>query len=293
LKKIFLTATTLFLVSSLLFTGCAKKANNGGNKQNTGANNKIVSVGSTAILPLTKQAADEFKKNNPNVQITASGGGSVEGAQGVIKGSAQIGACDWDASKDVPGFKAFDGVIAHKVAVIPFATIVNKANEVQDLSTEQLQGIFTGKLTNWKEVGGKDAPIVVVNRAFGSGTRVNYQLSALKGMNTDKGQNQNYKEVKSSGEMVTSIASTPNAIGYVDLVYVKKNPDVKALKYNKVEANNDNVINGSYPVFAYGYYLTKGQPTGKVKEFIDYVQSNNFQEKNLKAMDFIPITAIK
>ena len=141
----------------------------------------MVVAGSTALLPVTQQAAKEFKKSNPKVHISVSGSSSIAGPQSVVKGSATIGAVDWDATKSVPGFKAFSGLKAHKIAVIPFATIVNKSNPVKNLSTAQLQNIFSGKITNWKQVGGKNAEIVVVNRKFGSGTRVNYQMKALNG----------------------------------------------------------------------------------------------------------------
>lgn len=251
---------------------------------------KITVNGSTALLPLTLQAKKEFIKKNPGVSIVASGKGSVTGPQAVNKGIANIGACDWDASLDVPGFKAFKGLVANKVAVIPFAAIINKNVGVTNLTTEQLQGIFTGKYTNWKQVGGSDSDIVVINRAFGSGTRVNFQMKALDGTETVK-KDKNYKEVSSSGDMKTNVGTTPNAIGYIDLVYVDSS--VKAVKINDVEASAENVINGTYKVWSYGYYMTKGEPTGATKAFIEYIQSKDFQEDSLKKMKFIPISAMK
>ncbi|WP_394327608.1 phosphate ABC transporter substrate-binding protein [Paenibacillus macquariensis] len=251
---------------------------------------KITVNGSTALLPLTLQAAKEFQKLNPKVKVAASGKGSVTGPQAVKKGIADIGACDWDASMDVPGFKAFSGQVANKVAVIPFATVVNNNVKVTDLSTDQLKGIYSGKITNWKDVGGDNADIVVITRAFGSGTRVNYQSKALSGGDITK-KEKNYKEVGSSGDMKTAVATTPNSIGYIDLVYVTS--DLKAVKFNGVAASTDNVINGSYKIWAYGYYMTKGQPTGATKAFIEYVQSSKFQQSSLKKLKFIPIAAMK
>ena len=251
---------------------------------------KIVINGSSALLPLSLQAASEFKKLNPKVRISASAAGSVTGPQSVRKGIADIGACDWDASTDVPGFKKFDGQVANKVAVIPFAAVTNSNVKVDSLTTSQLQDIFSGKITNWKEVGGSDADIVVVNRAFGSGTRVNFQMKALEGKDfMTKGSN--YKEVKSSGDMKTAIETTPNAIGYIDLVYVTSK--MKAQKVNNVAPTEANVINGTYKVWAYGYYMTKGQPTGATKAFIEYVQSKKFQNGSLKKLKFIPLSAMK
>jgi phosphate transport system substrate-binding protein len=224
------------------------------------------------------------------VRISASSAGSITGPQSVRKGIADIGAVDWDASQDVPGFKKFTGQVAHKVAVIPFAAAVNKNVKIEDLTTKELQGIFSGKIKNWKEVGGDDAEIIVVNRTFGSGTRVNFQLKALKGEDfMTKGDN--YKEVKTSGDMKTAVETTPNAIGYMDLVYITTK--MKALKINGVAATASNVINGTYEVWGYGYYMTKGQPTGATKAFIDYVQSKKFQNGSLKKLKFIPISAIK
>jgi len=251
---------------------------------------KIVINGSSALLPLTLQAANEFKKLHPKVKISASAAGSITGPQSVRKGIADIGAVDWDASQDVPGFKKFDGQVAHKVAIIPFAAVVNKNVKVDDLSTKQLQDIFSGKVTNWKDVGGDDADIIVVNRAFGSGTRVNFQMKALQGTDfISKGNN--YKEVKSSGDMKTAVETTPNAIGYIDLVYVTSN--MKAMKINKVAPTEANVVNGTYKVWGYGYYMTKGEPNEVTKAFIEYIQSAKFQNGSLKKLKFIPISAVK
>lgn len=279
-KMSLVAAASLVAVSTLV--GSASAA--------SGLSGKITINGSTALLPLTLQAAKEFQKLNPKVRIAASGKGSVTGPQAVKKGIADIGACDWDASMDVPGFKAFDGQVANKVAVIPFATIVNKNVKVNNLTTEQLKGIYSGKITNWKEVGGDNADIVVITRAFGSGTRVNYQAKALGGGDIVK-KDKNYKEVGSSGDMKTAVATTPNAIGYIDLVYV--NSDVKAVSFNGVAPTTDNVINGTYKIWAYGYYMTKGQPTGATKAFIEYVQSPKFQQGSLKKLKFIPISAMR
>jgi phosphate transport system substrate-binding protein len=278
-KLTILSLATLMLVSSASLVDA--KSNLKG---------KITINGSTALLPLSLQAAKEFKKLNPGVSIAASGKGSVTGPQAVKKGIAEIGACDWDASIDVPGFKAFDGQVGNKVAVIPFAAVVNKNVTVSNLTTAQLQGIFTGKITNWKDVGGADADIVVINRSFGSGTRVNFIMKALGGTDTVK-KSSNYKEVGSSGDMKTNVASTPNSIGYLDLVYV--NSDFKAISINDVAPTVANVINGKYKVWAYGYFMTKGQPTGATKAFIEYVQSKDFQQGSLKKMKFIPIAAMK
>lgn len=279
IKRIVTLTLSLALVVGFTFSGTVSAATSG----------KIVIAGSTALLPLTQQAAKEFKKLNPKVSVSVSGSSSIAGPQSVTKGAATIGAVDWDATTDVPGFKAFSGLKAHKIAVIPFATIVNKENPVKNLTTKQLQDIFGGKITNWKEVGGNDAEIVVMNRAHGSGTRVNYQMKALNGTAfMTKG---NIKEVGKSGEMVTAVETNPNAIGYVDFPYVKGN--IKAVDLNGVAATTDNVIKGTYKVWGYGYLVTKGEPKGADAEFIKYIQSDKFQNGSLAKLKFIPINKMK
>ncbi|CAM4476499.1 phosphate ABC transporter substrate-binding protein [Paenibacillus tarimensis] len=278
-KLAVVTLAAAFTLSAVTSAGAASKLSG-----------KIVINGSSALLPLTLQAANEFKKLHPKVKISASAAGSVTGPQAVRKGIADIGACDWDASTDVPGFKKFTGQIANKVAVIPFAAVVNSNVKVDNLTTKQLQDIFSGKVTNWKDVGGSDAEIVVVNRSFGSGTRVNFQLKALDGSDfMSKGSN--YKEVKSSGDMKTAVESTPNAIGYMDLAYVTSK--MKALKIDGVAPTEANVINKKYDVWSYGYYMTSEKPSDATKEFIKYVQSAKFQNGSLKKLKFIPLSAMK
>ncbi|MFC7371101.1 phosphate ABC transporter substrate-binding protein [Fictibacillus iocasae] len=281
-KKLSLVTLTSAMVLGSVSFAPAQKAE-------AAVSGKISIMGSSALLPLSKQAAIEFKKKNPKVSITASGSSSIAGPQSVRKGIAQIGACDWDATKSKGGFSGFSGLVAHKVAIIPFATIVHPGVSVDSLTKSQLQGIFSGKYTNWKQVGGKDLEITVVNRAFGSGTRVNYQEKALGNASFKK--TKNYVEVKSSGDMATKVKSTPGSIGYIDLVYVKSG--LKALKFNGVSPTTSNVISGKYPVYGTGYYMTKGQPTGATKEFIKYVQSAKFQNGTLKKMKFIPISAMR
>ena len=103
---------------------------------------------------------------------------------------------------------------------------------------------------------------------------------------------ENYKEVKSSVEMRTNVASIPGAIGYLDLAYIK-NSYVKPIEFNNVAATEENIINGKYPIWSYGYYVTNGEPNNTMKQFIGYVQSSEFQHKTLPKMGYIPIDSIK
>lgn len=284
MKKWFKPAVLIALAISLTAGGGASAS-----AASSKLKGKIVINGSSALLPLTLQAKSEFQKLNPKVKISASAVSSIAGPQSVRKGIADIGAVDWDASQDVPGFKKFDGQVANPVAVTVFAAVVNKNVGVDNLTTKQLQDIFSGKVTNWKDVGGSDANIVVVNRKFGSGTRVNFQLKALAGTDfMSKGTN--YKETGSSGDMKTAIETTPNAIGYLDLPYVTDK--MKALSINGAAPTEKNVLKGTYKVWGIGYFMTKGKPTGATKEFIEYIQSEKFQNGSLKKLKFIPLSAV-
>jgi phosphate transport system substrate-binding protein len=231
---------------------------------------------------LTQQAAKEFKKANHKVSISVSGSSSIAGPQSVLKGSATIVASDWDATKPVPGFKAFEGLVAHRIAVIPIAKIVHKDNKVKNLTTKQLQDIYTGKIKNWKDVGGNDQEIVVVTRSVGSGTRVNYIEKALNGVDIND-KSSNVVKAGKSGEMVTKVQENKYAIGYVDLPYVKGN--IKAVDFNGVAATVENIKNGKYGIWGYGYLLTKGQPKAADKAFIEFIPSAKSQ-KNTAAKFF-------
>lgn len=247
------------------------------------ASKRIVVAGSSALYPLLTQAQKEFKQKNPRVMINVTSSSSIYGPQSVTKGLATIGACDWDATKPVAGFKGFSDLTATPIAKIPFSTIVHKDNPVKNLSKDDLIGIFTGKITNWKEVGGNNEKIKIVNRKSGSGTRVNFQELALNGKEFEK----NTLFASSSSEMKTNVASDKNAIGYIDLAYVSGN--VKSVSIDKIAPTVANVKNGSYKIWGYGYLLTKGNPTGDDKKFIDYILSSKFQNGSLKKLKFLPL----
>ncbi|MCX7695865.1 MAG: phosphate ABC transporter substrate-binding protein [Caloramator sp.] len=231
--------------------------------------------GSTALLPIIKQAADDFMKANPKVTIEVTGGGSGTGIKNVQDGVVDIGNSDVFAPEG-------SGLVDHQIAVIPFLFIVNPSVQVSNLTKQQLVDIFSGKITNWKEVGGNDQKITVIMRQASSGTRMTVQQLVM-------GSEQfttNAIVQDSNGSVKATVAKTPGAIGYVDLAYVDKT--VKALKYEGVECTIDNVKNGKYKLASIGHMYTKGQPSELVKAFIDYVQSSTFQNRVLPFYKFAP-----
>ncbi|MGL4523394.1 MAG: phosphate ABC transporter substrate-binding protein [Bacilli bacterium] len=252
-----------------------------GQEVKVGAAEKIVVTGSSALLPLVKVAEKDFKKINRTVQISVSGTSSINGPQSVERGVATIGACDWDASVAKMGFKGFTSLDSTAVARIPFAVVVNSSNDVKNLSSKQIEDIFTGKITNWKQVGGDDKAIKVVDRAKGSGTRVNFQEIIL-----DKNEIKGDVSTASSGIMKSSVESDAGAIGYMDLAYVSGKS--KAVSIDGVQATMDNAKSGKYKFVGKGYFLTKKDVSKANKDFIKYITSPKFQAK-LKALKFLPV----
>ena len=215
--------------------------------------------------------------------MNIAGGGSFTGQNQVASGAVNIGNSDvaiQDSLKD-------KGLVEHKLVGIPFVFIVNKDVAVDNLTQQQYTDIMTGKITNWKEVGGKDQKITLIHRSKSSGSRATIAEVVLKNAAfTDNAVIQD-----SNGAVRAAIASTPGAIGYVDAAYV--DDSIKALAYNGVKYSIDGVVSGQYPVFTFGRMFTKGEPTGAIKAFIDFVTSKEFQESYAEKNGFVPVTKMK
>ena len=228
MKKIKILIGSLLIAT--LMTGCASKKNN-----------NITIVGSTAMQPMIEMAAEEFQHHS-KVRITVQGGGSGTGLSQVQAGAVAIGNSDIFAQQQ-PGIKA-EKLQDNKVAVVGIAPVVNKKVGIDNLSMDQLKGIFTGKYTNWKQLGGKDQEIIVINRAQGSGTR-----AAFEGKVLPKQKALNAQEQESSGTVAKMVAATPGAISYVAFSYFKDN--VTALAVNGVKPTDQNVMTDTWKIWAY------------------------------------------
>jgi len=281
-KKTGLLAMALVLGMSI-FAGC------GGSQDKKAATStaakvegKITASGSTALLPLLKVGQEEFYKLHDKVTINLSGGGSFTGQKQVASGAVNIGNSDVGLAADLKD----KGIVGHDLVGIPFVFIVNKDVAIDNLSTQQYVDIMTGKITNWQEVGGKDQKITIIHRAKSSGSRATIETVVLKGQEfTNDAVIQD-----SNGAVRSAIATTPGAIGYVDAAYV--DASVKAMKFNGTPYSIQAVSDGKYPVYTTGKMFTKGEATGAVKAFIDYVTSAEFQNKNVESQGFIPITKL-
>lgn len=273
-------AVMALVVGMSVVAGCGGKKEEAKGEEIKGT---VTASGSTALLPLLKPAQEEFQKKYDKATVTIAGGGSFTGQNQVGTGAVNIGNSDvalQDSLKD-------KGLVETKLVGIPFVFIANLDVSVENLSQQQYVDIMMGKITNWKEVGGKDQKITLIHRAKSSGSRATIGEVVLKNAAfTDNAVIQD-----SNGAVRSAISSTPGAIGYVDAAYVDQS--VKGLGYNGVKYSVDNVVNGTYPVYTFGRMFTKGEPTGAVKAFIDYATSKEFQDAFAEKNGFVPITKMK
>lgn len=294
LKKPLLMICTLALV--VMLAACGSKGTEGdSNASGTTTDNKaaelsgsILAVGSTALQPLVEQAAQKFMAESQysKIQVQVQGGGSGTGLTQVAGGQADIGNSDVFAEEKLKD-EAKD-LVDHQVAVVAMAAVTNPDVGVDNLTKQQLVDIFTGKVTNWKELGGKDETIVIVNRPSSSGTRKTFESYALGTKTEDlKGSIQE----DSSGTVKKIISENPGAIGYLALSYL--DDKVKVVKYEGVEATVDNVTSGKYPVWAYEHMYTKGEPKPEVKAFLDYITSDAVQNADVVELGYIPVSKME
>ena len=255
--------------AGLALTGCG-----GNDAGESGPSGKVTVSGSSALLPLAKDAAQKFKAKNDQVSITLNAGGSGTGLKQVSEGSVDIGNSDVFAKEKLPEAKAAE-LVDHKVAVTVMAPVVSKeiGTNVKFLTKAQLQDIFTGKVTNWKDVGGPDEAVVLITRPSTSGTRALFTKYALDGKEELSNKSM---ETDDRGTLVQTVSQTKGAIGYVALSYLMNNNTVTPLAIDGVEPTLDNVYNGKYPVWGYEHMYTKGEATGAVKAFIDFIMSKDY-----------------
>lgn len=245
-----------------------------------GLSGKVTVAGSTALGPLLKQAKEDFEAQNGKVTVDVSGGGSFVGLSQVASGAITIGASDVSATAEYKDKNLVD----HVVAIAPFAIIVNPGVTVDGLTTAQLSDVFSGKIKNWNEVGGPDLAIAIIGRSESSGSRATIKAMVLGGKDFDP----KAVVMNSSGDVRKSVSTTPGAIGYVDLAFVDSS--VKALKVDGVACTADTVVNGQYKVYASEHLFTVGEAKDAAKAFIDYIQSQDFQDKYVSQLGFVPVS---
>ncbi len=267
------TLLTIVLFASLIATAGAQKIK-----------------GSDTCLPLSQKEAESYLKANPSKSVVVTGGGSGVGIAALMEGTTDIAQSSRKIKFDEKQKLQEAGKAVKEVTVAfdALAVVVHPANKVTNLTREQLEGIFTGKIKNWKEVGGDDMKIVPYSRESSSGTFEFFKESVLKNKNYMNG----IMSMPATGSIIQSVSQTKGAIGYVGLAYLNK--DVKAVhvSYDKgktyTEPSVANAKNKTYPIVRplYYYYVATAEKT--VKPFIDYVLSPEGQ-KIVSNIGFITI----
>jgi phosphate transport system substrate-binding protein len=252
-----------------------------------GLSGTLTMSGSTTVLPIAQEAADQFTKDNPSANVTVQGGGSSVGITQVSEGAVDIG----DSSRELKDEEKDLGLVDHKVAFDVILVVVNPDVKVDDLTADQVKGIFTGTTTDWNQVGGPDEKITVVIRDSASGTREMFDEKALESSKDNPVELASGAiECNSNGVMREKVSSTPGSIGYISYGYADKS--VEPVKYNGVEGNLGTGLDGTYPLARYLHMFTKGEATGLAKSFIDFVLSPDFQNDTV-SKEYIPMTEVK
>jgi len=261
-----LVARILVLAGLLGVLGCGRKPATG-----------LTLAGSTSIQPFAEKWAEAFHAKHADVDIHVQGGGSTAGIKAAVTGTAQIGTC----SRELRPEEARQ-VTATVVARDGETVIVNPTLPVSDLTVEQVRGIYAGEIKNWKEVGGPDRSITVVTREQGSGARGAFEELVMKGKTITSAA----LVQDSQGAVRQMVSTDPSAIGYVSHGVVDRS--VKGLNLNGVEPNEETIVSGRYPVVRPFLFLTKGEPSGIAKDFIDWVLSPEGQAIGRKEGLFPP-----
>ena len=246
--------------------------------------NTVTLTGSTTVLPIAQRAAETFMEIRPKANISVRGGGSGVGIAALIDGTANIANASRPMkTKEVKtarekGINPVETIIARD----GIAIIVHPENPINELSLVQLKDIYTGKISKWKDVGGKSQAIVVISRDVASGTFEVFKKLVLKGGKTGE----DALMLASNNAVATTVAQAPGAIGYVGLGYIS--PAVKALKIEGGLPSLEAVTDGEYKLARPLFVYTNGKPKGLAREFIDFILSPQGQ-RIVKKLGFVPV----
>jgi phosphate transport system substrate-binding protein len=294
--EISMKKSTTFIISAtlglLLVSGCGRKSSN--------QLNSLQIKGSDTMVNLGQAWAEAFMKQNPAVSIAVTGGGSGTGITALFNNTCDIAEVSREMKDSEIKLAESKGFEPNKIVVAldGLAVVVNPANKISELTIDQLADIFTGKIKNWKELGGRDAKIVLLSREVNSGTHVYFKEHVLRHGKADSKEEFAAEALllSSSQAIADEVSQNLDAIGYYGMGYITAKE--KALKIAKdknspaIPPATENVISGAYPISRPLIMYTKNEPAGLVKTFIDYVLSPTGQQI-VKKIDFVPVKPVK
>jgi phosphate transport system substrate-binding protein len=253
-----------------------------------GLSGQLQLAGSTTVQPIAEKLAEAFMAKNPDLVIEIQGGGSSVGVTSAGEGTVDIG----NASREIKSseLEKFPNLQIFTIAYDGIAVVTHPDTQLASLSVEQVRDIFAGEITNFKDVGGPDAPITVVSREEGSGTRAAFEELVMEykdaaGENQAKVITEKALLQQSNGQVRTTVATTPNSIGYLSFGFLDES--TAPVPIDGMEPSVANVKNGSYPIFRPLNMLTNGEPNELAKAFIDFILSEDGQV--IVAEDYITV----
>ena len=286
-RRVKLMLSTLLITS---IAGFMMACNSGGTSEVSG---DITISGSSALLPLMESSLDGFNEKYPDINVNAQAGGSGTGLTQVSDGTVDIGNSDIFAEEKLDKSKS-EELKDHKVVAQAFAVVVNKELGIDNLTKDQIKDIFSGKITNWKDICGKDLPIFVIHRPSSSGTRATFTSKVLDG-------NKNFENdgigatQDSNGAVKKAMEENKGAISYLGLSYLN-GEDAKAsligVKIDGADYNKESITSGKYSFWSWGHMYTKGEPNEAVKDFIEYIQDDENKD-TVEKLGFISSSDMK
>lgn len=239
----------------------------------------VIIAGSTSVQPFVEKVAEHFMEENPGITVNVQGGGSTAGVQATMNGTCDIGASSRNLKPSERGLRTI------LIALDGIAVILHKDNPLEDLTVEQVRGIFTGKISNWRELGGLDKEIIPVTREEGSGTRVSFEDMIMGG----EAISDACLVQDSNGAVREIIATTLQGVGYISIGLVDDRE--KAVAINGIQPTLANLVTEKYRFSRPFLFLMREEPRGHCKRFIDYVLSSEGQQI-LGSSGLIPINQV-
>lgn len=271
LKKNITLVVSLLIIAALV-SACGGTSTPGAPVTDPTTDNSTISVsGSTTVQPLAEKLAEAFMTENTGIRIDVQGGGSSVGVKAAGQGTSDIGMASREIKEsELAEFPKLNVVVIARDGI---AIVANADVTVSDLTVEQVRDIFSGKITNWKDLGGEDQNIIVVSREEGSGTRGAFEEMV---MGKDALITANAILQPSNGSIRTTVSTTPYSIGYMSFGYL--DDTIKAISIGGIAPTEPNAADGSYPIVRPLNMLTNGEPTGAVKAFLDFILSDAGQK---------------